>query len=157
MCHPELTKVILNLFQDLRISPKSYPPEKADFIFNLYTMQPTYYTQVFSNLENNIPPKSRSYVINEYFRNYLPSLYILYPEVVNLFIDGSLEYSDMLDIFTKIIPSQIKRQVARIYEFRKDDERRYGTRSFAPTPISLTRVPLEREIDRFREAFGPRK
>jgi hypothetical protein len=116
-------------------------------------MKPTYYNQVFSNLEKDISAKPRLNIIKDYFQKYLPSFSTLYPEDVILFIDGNISYDAILKLFNQKISLQVQRQVNRIYDFRKDDERRYGNRSFAPTPPALTRIALEREFDRFKEVF----
>lgn len=117
---------------------------------------PKYYTQVLANLEAGTNPKSREAVIREYFRLYLPSFTALAPNVIEEFISGQATYEEVLLIFRQGRAFQEARQIERVKIFDAIEAERYWPRSIPPLPNSLTRIPFELELERFREVFGPK-
>lgn len=117
---------------------------------------PKYYTQVLANLESGKIPKSRESVIRDYFRLYLPSFTALAPNVIEEFISGKATYEEVLLIFRQGIIFQEARQIERVKIFDALETEIYWPRSIPPLPNSLTRIPFELELERFREVFGPK-
>ena len=117
---------------------------------------PKYYNQVLANLESGKNPKSRDAVISEYFRLYLPSFTALAPNVIEEFISGKATYEEVLLIFRQGIIFQEARQIERVKIFDTIEAETYWPRSIPPLPNSLTRIPFELELERFREVFGPK-
>jgi hypothetical protein len=117
---------------------------------------PKYYTQVLANLESGKNPKSRDSVIREYFRLYLPSFSALAPNVIEEFISGKATYEEVLLIFRQGRAFQEARQIERVKIFDAIEAETYWPRSIPPLPNSLTRIPFELELERFREVFGPK-
>ena len=60
-------------------------------------------------------------------------------------------------VFRKGIAFQEARQIQRVKIFDAIEAETYGPRSLPPLPNSLTRIPLEIELERFREVFGPKQ
>ena len=118
---------------------------------------PKYYTQVLANLDTGTNPKSRDAVIREYFRLYLPSFTALAPTILEDFIWGKVSYYEMLLVFKKGIAFQEARQIERVKIFDAIEAETYWPRSIPPLPNSLTRIPFELELERFREVFWPKQ
>lgn len=108
------------------------------------------------NLESGTNPKSRETVIREYFRIYLPSFTALAPNILEDFIAGKVSYIEMLLVFRDGIDFQEARRQKRVEIFDTIEAETYGPRSLPPLPNTLTRIPFELELERFREVFGPK-
>lgn len=135
-----------------------HPPQQADFIFhifNLYTMQPTYYNQVFNALDAWLNPKSRQSTLESYFSKYLPSFTSLFPQSVYGFIQWELTYEQLLTMFDSSIPEQKIRQRDKVYYYLKNDRKKWWDRSMPPIPEKYERIPLKQERIRFVEVFWP--
>ncbi len=118
-------------------------------------MNTLYYNQVLNNRDRWVPTKSRTTVLTEYFKKYLPSFTSNFPQIVDRFIKGELSYEYMLTIFENNIPAQKQRQNDKIYSYLREDRKKWGDRSMPPIPEKYERTPLKDEKVRFIEVFWP--
>ena len=116
------------------------------------TTSNNFYKQVFSDSDRWVSPKSRQEILWKYFQRYLPYFSQTYAESLKRFIEWSISYEDMLDIFTStMISGSVQMRVA--YYLEAYSPWYSFWESYLPP---IRRKPfIQKELQRFIGVFGP--